>query len=111
MPALAAAKLLDPIAGGYVDETGQLVLRDAFRGYLTKPVWPQWVATWWRQTSFGPAVYLATASSLDGIVSDTVKVVVTGSSFSSGYQQAMLLLVADAKADFPETLATYPSAG
>ncbi|MBP7960714.1 MAG: hypothetical protein KBG20_11780 [Caldilineaceae bacterium] len=107
MPALAAAQAAfeSPIAGGYVDETGQLVLRDTL-GYIYKTgvaaVGGDLVAA---DISWPSGVPWAAASSLDGIVSDTVKVVVTGSSFSSGYQQAMLLLVADAKAgSFPENV-------
>ncbi len=107
IPALTAAQAAfeSPIVGGYVDETGQLVLRDTL-GYIYKTgvaaVGGELSAA---DISWPSGVSWATASSVDGIVSDTMKVVVTGSSFPGSYQQAALIMVADAKAgSFPDNV-------
>ncbi len=98
------------IVGGYADETGQLVLKDAL-GYVYKTgvaalgtdelsaasvSWPSGVA--W-----------AGALSADGVVSDVLTVGFYGDKLTPSHGSAVLVIVADAQAgDYPDNVRFIP---
>ena len=107
LPALQAAQAAfdSSIIGGYVDETGQFVLRDAL-GYVYKTgVAGMGSGLSAADISWPSGVDWVSASSVDGIVSDTIKVTVDGSKFSGNFQQAVLILVANTQTGtFPDNV-------
>lgn len=102
----AQAAFDSAIVGGYADETGQLVLKDAM-GYI----YNTGVAAFTAESinaadiTWPSGLPWVGATSVDATLSDTMTVGVYGNKLTKNYESAVLVIVADARAgDYPDNV-------